>query len=438
MPTGTLERLHPAEDLIMLEGEEGDLVIGNGCDFHILYIREGGRLKTLLNGWDSKELEAEPELLRLLTESRILVDHQSVRGDPPPGTRLCSAVSGELTLFLPLTEDVPDDVWGSALQYRVGGRRGDTNLNLRFYGADPFTTWPAVEILARKVEQACRAAEPPISLKYHLETEMRHLSPDTLRWFKKHSAVLTVHLPLSSGMRNVPRSTQEVMHNIRSMTESCSRCQVVVPVQDSNVHQLPQIAQYLIGTCGCHEFDFPAIPHPEYLWGGDGQRNPPDPDQFVQGWLDTYNAAGIDLIHFRPAREIFSRISAGGYAPACACHYNCATALKQDGGIFPCRQALHVGEMCTGNVHTNPAGRGDVALHEWRNVWRSAWEICHACGWRYLCGMTCPVQSAVAQERTVYLDRLRQYYCTPRIELAKRIIWDIVAESSGLASPPTT
>jgi radical SAM protein with 4Fe4S-binding SPASM domain len=437
MPASTLGQLHPAEDLIMLEGEEGDLVIGNGCDFHILYVRKGARLKSLLNDPDRKALEAEPGLFDLLVESRILMDQRPARGDPPPGTRLCGAVSGEFTLCLPLTTDIPDDVWSNALRYSVDSLANGANLNLQFYGADPLTVWPVVETLAGKLEQACSASEHPIHLKYHLETEMRHLSSASVRWFRKHRTVLTVYLPLAGGLRNVPRRTQEVVHNIQSVSDSCSRCQVVVPVRASNVHQLPEIAQYLLGVCNCHEFDFPALPHPEYRWDDDWQRHAPDPGQLVEGWLNTYDAAGIDLIHFRPAREIFSRISAGGYAPACACHYNCATALKQDGSLFPCGQALHAGEMCTGNVRTNPEGRNDAAWHEWRNVWRRAWEICHECSWRYLCGMTCPVWSTVAQEGTAYVDRLRRYYCTPRIELAKRIIWDIVGESCSLSSPQT-
>jgi len=418
-----------AEKLILINGKNGDVIVGNGKSYLPVHIENGNAFRTLLEKMNSEGLKGiEKNLVDLFFSKRIIVEDKEIIRMPPNGANSCCGIMGEQTLVLPLEENVEDEIYEKMIDYQMAIIENNGVLNIKLYGSDPVTCWPLLKKIITLIDDKLSKMEHHILIRYHFVSKLQNLPNKMIRWIKKHNVDFTVFLPLARGLEKVPDYYETVIENVRTLSKECVSVWFVTPTTKKNISDLLQIAGNYANIGNTIGFEFPAVQSFKYCWKYEKTNNLPNPDEYSQVLVDLYNAQIVSDDMFSPVNELRHRITKGGYLPSCSCYYDHITLVKDNGNIYPCELAANYGSICYGNVKTGPENNIENALREWDNVKAKYWEKCEECEWQYLCGGKCPLSfNSDNDDASINHDKLvEEYICQPRIKLLKSMTWDIV------------
>ncbi len=433
MPKSRIDRDKSTTDnLILLRGERGNVIVGNRDNFRPLHIEKGDAFLKLLDNIANQGVGSiEQSLLELLHSHEILTTESQTPQKPPMAAATCCGRIGEHTLFLPLAEKVNQDIYSSALSYVLKTIRNDGTLSIKFYGQDPLLSWHLVEKIAQLANDKRDKRRPDVILKFHFDSYLGELSKKALKWLEHNIASFSVLFPLPGGLAKMNHQHKNIKENLKKLLLACVQASLVTPAVKGNIHELMQIAEHHANFNRTGGFHFPAVRSPEHCWNYGNEEDLPDADEYSQALVELYKAACIEDDLFTPVNELRHRIANAGYSARCSCLYDHVTAVDSTGNIYPCVAALHSRYMVMGNVSKNPESNSKSAQSKFKVIQKKYWQKCNGCRWRALCGMSCPLISNLTPDQDNINGKkiIENYVCKPRLALIEKIIWDIVEEN---------
>jgi radical SAM protein with 4Fe4S-binding SPASM domain len=422
-----VEQSKVSENLIILSGKKGDIVIGNSKDFRPLHIQNGDNfLKQLNNIKNNGPSSLEPELLELLRSNQIIATKDNELKKPPTGTTTCCGRIDEHTLILPLTKTIKKDFYERSIYYILGILKEIDILTIKFHGIDPVLSWDVLENITNLIEAKLAERRPDILLKYHLHSCLDELQPNILKWLKNNDVTFTIFFPMPKGMDE----TNNAKSNTDKLSDTYIQAYLVTPVVKNNISQLEQIVEHHANLNRTWGVELPVLPSPNHNWDYCIEKDLPDADTYSQALLNIYKARLLEDDLFNPVNELRHRIANGGYSTCCSCLYGNVTAVESDGNIYPCAAALRLKRMCIGNLTKDTEDNLENAHTEFESIKKQSWKSRDGWMWHGLCGLHCPLLVYSMQKRDIgnCEELIEQYFYKPRLELIKQIVWDIVEE----------
>ncbi len=466
-------RLAVAEDLILLERGQDELLLANALVRRPLYMKKGGKyIRTFLDA--VRELGSRDGILRAYPREagllNVMLDYGIVFPDglqdqfkPMAPAGPVPAKKMNMALYLLLSQSC-----NMNCAYCLDGRnsyqtdqglkmKAETafqaidrclddlaeggNLQIEFFGGEPLLNWPLAKEAILHCGKSLGEKHPGKSAKYCVTSNLSFLPQDLVEWAKKYDISFMCDIDGPPAVhdrcrpfRNGGGTYEASARSIRELRAAGLRVELRATVTSLNQDFLGETSALHKALGGSTSAFVPVIPVnsdesilPESLL--------PDPEKVIRALAEIFRSGPWKTGELYPFNQYLSRFKPGFVTVVgCGAAYGNKPVVSANGDVYPCVYLVGIKRFQMGGA----GGSEKVleVLQEELNVDRL--EKCAKCPWRYLCGGGCPVGRLTVDRNPnaspavkVYWEKIRCDYTQSVLEL---LLWR-KAEESATAGP---
>jgi len=234
-------------------------------------------------------------------------------------------------------------------------KQGGTAFQLGFFGGEPLQEWSLLQKITLYAEEYLKDR----SLVLTLTTNGIGLSKERVAWLYKHGFYLGLSVDGNREMHDTCRrlrggksSFNAVIDGLKNALIQPHDLEVIVVVDPSNVHLLPEGLSYLVGL-GVKKISL----NPNFYveWSQEAldafERAYEEVGKRLLAWYREGKTVPVNVID----AKIITRLK-DGYEKSDRCRFGCGEiAVAPSGNIYPCERLVgedEDGEVCIGSVYT--------------------------------------------------------------------------------------
>lgn len=292
---------------------------------------------------------------------------------------------------------MPTEVVDAAIDLLVGGADASSELQVSFFGGEPFLRRDRME---RAIHRARAAAGPGRRLRVLTPTNALLLDEEARELCRREGIELAISIDGDSGPserrtpdgRDVTSELLARLPTILALEPSC-RLTARMTVTPSNVERLARHVRAMV-RLGFHHIVFQ--PAYELDWSDDDVRVWADQHRRIGTWLVGRASTGKPLPDLEPWKSIEAMLLLGRRKQPCGAGVRLA-AVSPDGTVHPCYRFQAANEWKLGTVFTGLTEQAAIvrcaALHP--NDLAPLDGECSHCEAHDGCGYYCPAMSTV-------------------------------------------
>lgn len=468
-------RLKIADELLVLEQGQNELLLANGTDVRPLYVNKGRKyIREFLKaagelGTRRNILRAYPRersLLDLLSDHGILVPQnggrpnatlEKVRKGPPSGKRqavslylllsqscnmrciycLDGAKTYQTDKALRMSREIAFRSVERCLdELDEGGR-----LEVVFFGGEPLLNWPLAKEVILHCEKLLAERHRGKQPLYHFTSNLSFLPDDLIEWAKKYRISFLCNVDGPAAIHDACRPFKdgrgtyaEIAKNIRLISKEGLQINLRATVTALNQDHLLEVAEEhkaLGGHSGAFVLVNPVNSDESIL----PENLLPSPEKVIKAVTDVYKSKVWKRGELYP----FSQYAAN-FAPSSARVVGCGApngnvaVVDVKGDVYPCIYLVGIRRCHVGNVRDDSYPRRDVLERMYDDLHVDHRDDCKRCSWRYICAGGCPLGRLTVLNNPAATAGVKSYCrqicCDYTKSILETLLWERAQETA--------
>ena len=475
--------LKTADELLLLERGQDELLLANGADVRPLYVNKGRQyIREFLKaagdlGTRRNILHAYPHetnLLDLLLDRGILVPQDGVRPNVPLEKARQAQQPGKkssISLYLLLSQSC-----NMRCVYCLDGRRtyqtdqsltmgrevafrsiercleqlaDNGRIEIIFFGGEPLLNWPMAKEAIAHCELCLQGKHKGKQRHYHVTSNLSVLPNDLIEWAKRFSIsfLCDVDGPPEVHDRCRPfqdgsSSYQAIAGNIGQLRAAGLRVDLRATVTSLNQDCLVETARQHkeLGGSSCAFVPVNPVDSDENILP---EALLPSPERVMQGVVDVFTSNIWEPDQVFPFNQYAARFAPGPLTGlGCGAPSGNIAVVAANGDVYPCIYLVGIGKFQIGNVRDDSYPKTAVLARMCGELHVDQRDDCKACNWRYLCRGGCPLGRMTVQDNPKATPTVKAYCtqmcCAYTRRILETLLWAKAQETvTNHAKQPT-
>ena len=443
-------RLTIAENLLLLERGQDELLLTNTIDHRPLYIKTGREyikafLKAVreLGSYDGivKAYPQEASLLNVLLNYGIVVPLGTEKQSKPFEKASGESASGKkmnMSLYLLLSQSCNmscvyclDGARTYQTEKRLKMSKGiafrsiercldDLNdggrLEVIFFGGEPLLNWPLAKEVITHCENCLREKHKGKKRQYHFTSNLSFLPNDLIEWAKKYNISFLCDIDGPPAIhdqcrpfRNGVGTYEATAQSIQQMRAAGLKIDLRATITSLNQDYLPETTAQHKAIGGNSSAFVPVTPvnSDESILP---ERMLPSPEKIIKGMTDVYRSKLWKAGELFPFNQYASKLRAGSATVVgCGAAHGNVPAVNANGDVYPCIYLVGIKRFYLGNIMDASYPKRDLLAQLYDELQVDHLEDCRQCAWRYLCSGSCPLGRLTVSNNPLATAQVKTY-----------------------------